>query len=59
MKIESNTGRYRAMSRKAIERALGRSSDGIVLHLRYAGSDVGPGSGGTSMPSADDAPPEI
>ena len=59
MKIESNTGRYRAMSRESIERALNRSSDAVVLHLRYAGSDVGTGVGRSQMPDESDSIPEL
>ena len=59
MKIESNTGRYRALSRKSIERMLNRSSDAIVLHLRYAGSDVGTGSSNGHTPDEDETPSEL
>ena len=59
MKIEANTGRHRAVSRKTIERALHRSSDAVVLHLRYAGSDVGAGQGRSQQTDEHESPPEI
>lgn len=59
MKIESNTGRYRAMSRKSIERAVHRPSDAVVLHLRYAGSDIGTGLGRSQMADEDDPTPDL
>lgn len=59
MEIESNTGRYRALSRKSIERMLNRTSDAIVVHLRYAGSDVGTGGSNGHMTDEHETPSEL